>query len=340
MDKDEDGIRHNIPNTGFEKWQHNKYGFRGPEYEYRKPQGVIRVVTMGTSETYGGCESPGMEWPGQLAAMLENVGRFQVINPSVAGLRFKEYVPYLQKRVSPFDPDLVVIVFNPVTYFVNLDRWPNFKPTPRREQTDPVASPAGGGISIETIKNNIRLFPKIKQVLKKFLPQAVTQRIQLRSAKREAERMEAEYLKEMEPRQSIPDVYVDSLHNLLGDMITDIQRSGSDVVLTTYPTLLSADNKNDYPSIFLENQRFYVELTLDGMIDAAEKYRQMLPELCKEYGIDYIDLESRVPKSPDYFCDNVHYYDNAADSVATAVAEYLTHKYRSVVSASVAAPSP
>ena len=336
---DDDGIRCNIPNAGFEKWQHNKYGFRGPAYPEEKPSGVYRLVCMGTSETYGGCETT--EWPARLQQKLDDIGAFEVINPSVAGLRFKEYEPYLKKRVTPFDPDLVIIIFNPVTYFVNLDRWPNFSPENRKKRkANETTVEDNSGLSLGTILKHSRLLPKAKLVVKRFLPQNLVKEYQLKTAAEKIEQMKSQYLNGSEPRDSIPDNYVDSLYNQLGSLIASIQAEGSDVLLTTYPTLLADSNKQDYPSIFLENQRFYVELTLDGMIDAAEEYEKMLPEICREYGIEYVDLKSRIPQTPEYYCDNVHYYDNAADSVATAIYEYIAQRYKVVAESSLPAAPP
>src|SRR3990172_2700849 len=45
-------------NGRYEKWVLNSHGFRGPEIQVEKPQGVIRIVTFGASETFGLYESP------------------------------------------------------------------------------------------------------------------------------------------------------------------------------------------------------------------------------------------------------------------------------------------
>lgn len=51
------------PNARFEKWQMNSFGFRGPEFEEKKPAGVIRIMAVGASETFGLYEKAGGEYP-------------------------------------------------------------------------------------------------------------------------------------------------------------------------------------------------------------------------------------------------------------------------------------
>jgi len=64
--RDSEGINYNIPNAHFEKWRINEQGFRGSEISLKKESERIRIVCLGTSETFGLYESPGKEWANQL----------------------------------------------------------------------------------------------------------------------------------------------------------------------------------------------------------------------------------------------------------------------------------
>ena len=54
---------HNRFNTKFEKWEINKYGFRGPDIEKNKSNQQIRIMFLGASETFGLYEQKEAAYP-------------------------------------------------------------------------------------------------------------------------------------------------------------------------------------------------------------------------------------------------------------------------------------
>ena len=111
------------PNGRFEKWKLNANGFRGPEIPAEKPEHVLRVATMGASETFGIFESEGMEWPRQLEAGLVRAfpGRpIEVINTAFPGMGLESALNYFERRVRPLQVDMVLLYVNPLPF---LD-WP------------------------------------------------------------------------------------------------------------------------------------------------------------------------------------------------------------------------
>lgn len=55
---------------------------------------------------------------------------------------------------------------------------------------------------------------------------------------------------------------------------------------------------------------------LSGMQD----YNQKIREIAEERGVILIDLENKVPKSLDYFIDDVHYSERAFGLIADYIA--------------------
>jgi len=163
--RDDEGIRRNVPNSRFEKWQINSFGFRGPEIQLSKPQSIKRIACMGQSETFGLYEDPGKEWPVQLAGMLQKRGMYEVINASVVGMSFKHWKRYIEKYVIKFDPDIIILYINATNYALKDVRVPigtddqNKKLkniTKKRKQI------------FRDIEFDIRVFPKIKLTMKKI----------------------------------------------------------------------------------------------------------------------------------------------------------------------------
>lgn len=95
------------------KITHNSLGFRGPEITLEKPPGVLRVVCLGGSSTYGhGPSSNETTWPARLEAHLSEAlpGRtIQVINGGCQGWSSFELLGNLAYRAIEFEPDLVIV---------------------------------------------------------------------------------------------------------------------------------------------------------------------------------------------------------------------------------------
>lgn len=94
----------------------NKYGFRGKDWEIKKKEGVIRVVTLGASSTFGYRNRDDQTYPYYLEVFLndkggascrEDVIGFEVINLGIPHQKaFNIYALFL-KEALPLHPDVV-----------------------------------------------------------------------------------------------------------------------------------------------------------------------------------------------------------------------------------------
>lgn len=90
---------------------YNALGWRGPEIEVPKPDGVFRIVAMGASTTYG-FTTPEESYPAQLQRTLrETYGydQVEVVNAGVFGYTTFNTMVSLETRVLELEPDLVII---------------------------------------------------------------------------------------------------------------------------------------------------------------------------------------------------------------------------------------
>lgn len=81
---------HGRPGARFQKWILNNLGTRGPDAPPTPAAGVRRVVTVGASETFGLYESPGHEFPRQLADSLG--AGYDVLNAAMPGMSDRKSV--------------------------------------------------------------------------------------------------------------------------------------------------------------------------------------------------------------------------------------------------------
>jgi lysophospholipase L1-like esterase len=94
----------------------NKWGFRGPEISPEK-EGVIRVVCLGSSTTYGlGLPYSGT-YPKLLQDRLDRISgttRYEVINAGVSAYQLKHIMALYEREIASLRPDVVILmnVFN------------------------------------------------------------------------------------------------------------------------------------------------------------------------------------------------------------------------------------
>jgi hypothetical protein len=90
----------------------NSLGFRGKEFAREKPPGVIRIVCLGASTTFGAeASSNNAVWPARLEDALQSAYpdvRFEVINARVPGYVSTDNLKSLRHRIMPLSPDLVI----------------------------------------------------------------------------------------------------------------------------------------------------------------------------------------------------------------------------------------
>jgi lysophospholipase L1-like esterase len=90
--------------------------------------------------------------------------------------------------------------------------------------------------------------------------------------------------------------------------------------------LISPKNLDKHLDIFLDHRRFYIELSLKGIIDASVKFNDVIRAIAKEYSNGFIDSNDAILKNTQYFADNVHYTDEGAKVVASGFANYLKNR--------------
>ncbi|MCB9797585.1 MAG: hypothetical protein H6741_33265 [Alphaproteobacteria bacterium] len=85
-----------------------EFGFRVIEpITQDKPEGVVRAIAFGDSQTFGAGLSPEEAWPGQADAALG--ARWQVLNAAVPGYRSLNVRRLLSLRMQAYAPDYVLV---------------------------------------------------------------------------------------------------------------------------------------------------------------------------------------------------------------------------------------
>ena len=95
--------------------RYNKYGYRDYEYSLKKPEGVIRVLILGDSQTFGsGIKKLEETWVKKLEARLgkeRGDSKVEVLNISGPGWNSDTHLYELFKNGFKFNPDLVILAY-------------------------------------------------------------------------------------------------------------------------------------------------------------------------------------------------------------------------------------
>ena len=111
----------------------NARGFRGPEFETERPAGVVRIVTLGASSTFGYHARDDLTYPAQLQRLLQAAcptKTFEVINLGIPHLTSTQILALFTAEGAPLKPDVVTFYegFNDANAFEGEDHGDNGKP--------------------------------------------------------------------------------------------------------------------------------------------------------------------------------------------------------------------
>jgi lysophospholipase L1-like esterase len=90
----------------------NTLGFRGPKFDFEKPQGTYRIVAIGGSTTFGVHLPHTKTYPVYLQQDLNErlrTDKSEVINAGLTGSASAESLHRLFPQILPLNPDMVVI---------------------------------------------------------------------------------------------------------------------------------------------------------------------------------------------------------------------------------------
>ncbi len=103
-------VLHGAEGQGTETASINSQGFRGPEFEPAKPEGVFRVVCLGESSTFGYHNVDTETYPFLLQKSFDREGlRVQVINAGFPYYNSGSIVALFNAEILQYQPDLITL---------------------------------------------------------------------------------------------------------------------------------------------------------------------------------------------------------------------------------------
>jgi len=92
----------------------NSVGIRDKEYTEQAQKGVYRILALGDSQTFGNGLELSDTWPKQLESLLNDYSKdigYEVINSGLPGSDTWQHEIILQRMISRYHPDAVILAF-------------------------------------------------------------------------------------------------------------------------------------------------------------------------------------------------------------------------------------
>lgn len=305
-----DGVVQGRPNARFQKWALNELGLRGPSTTRERRAGVVRIVTVGASETFGMAEAEGREYPRQLEDSLNaQVGgggspRFEVLNASLPGMSIPSILLDLRSRIRGLAPDIVVVYPSPSFY---VDNNPPHVPAN--------VFPAGPLERERAFRP--RVAARVDEAAKSLLPAVAMDWLRERDIRRSIERYPPEWRFTSIPASRL-ELYAEHLRELIGT----IRSIGAEPVLMTHGNIFMGGTRND--ALARSWERFYPRATASTLIAFDSAARTVTLQVARDSGAVAVDVAGALARSgPEVYSDFAHFTELGAGRVAACLRDSM-----------------
>jgi hypothetical protein len=290
------------PFAQFEKWKLNGEGFRSQEVAINPRPECVRVAVMGASETFGYAESPGKEYPAQLADSLRHTGCYEVINTGITGLPTTGQIQLWENWVSRFEPSVVVIYVSPAFYLSN--EPPEFH------------SPNRGGPGVISNSFAPRLVGRLKNRID--YPDFIQRRRVMRQIANELRGRPATWL-----FQDIPDDRLALFRLHLDSLVTSVRARGAVPVLVTHAMRFGGPMNEEEQDLLRSWRRFSPRATEAVLMEFERRAAGTVREEARDRDVPLVDVANVMTGHTGWFADFSHFNDTGAGVIAGTIARTL-----------------
>jgi hypothetical protein len=303
--RDSLGVR-GRPNGRYKKWKLNSAGFRSPESVLTPKPGCIRVMMLGTSETYGGgAEREGKEFPAQLSDSLAKVGCFQVINASIVGQPLMGLTHLWNVWASRYQPDIVVLVATPGTYLAAFPQLVGAAPAKAAPATPAKEAPGEPWWTPRLIDKAHDFF---------HYPDFINRvRVQRRIAAMTNGQPASWYI------DSIPEDKLEEYRRDLDSTITAIRAHGAKPIVATYPNRFGTHPAEADHDLLEAWRQCWPKARIPVMLGFMDAGAAVARKMAACRGVPVADLVNTIGGHRELFDDFVHYTEAGSSLVAETV---------------------
>jgi lysophospholipase L1-like esterase len=285
------------PGARYMKWQLNSLGYRGPDLR----NGTIRIVCIGSSETFGLYEAEGEEYPRQLERDLNSLqGKnvFQVVNVAYPGESAAGSILRVPEISEEIQPSIAFIYTAPASY-IDMD-W--------IRSGAQVAAPDERSSRVD-----FRIADRFRAALKSLLPEGAQTWIRQREIKAAAARYHV--------LDRLPEENVRRYRSDLTELVSRLRTCGIEPILVTHADAFGEHAVMPDYQLLTSWRMGYPMLTESGFIDMEQRMNEAMRNLATADHIQLVDAAREIPPSRKYFADFAHFTTLGAALMASRLAD-------------------
>jgi lysophospholipase L1-like esterase len=320
----------------------NSSGVRGDEWS-RDRSKEYRILTIGGSTTECLLNDQPNTWPAQLQTKLGTLNgrKVWVGNAGHGGFNSRHNVLEMRYMLDQYDPDAVVMLIGgndmglllaegasyDSGFVYNPEKMRNLavndfieKPVAVLKSTTPPRRPLARWV------HNLYVTMFAKEVLRRYraAPTGLVHNVQMYKEQRELRRNPWLVVHEMPANISQG---LEGYANNLREIIRLAKERRVRLILMTQPELLQPNMSQEMIDHIWSGWIGAPDLNIYWSPEVAaavlSAHNELLLKICREEGVECIDLASQVPKSLDVFFDQCHFTDYGCSMVADLLVEHF-----------------
>jgi lysophospholipase L1-like esterase len=300
-----------------------------------RPANTLRILCLGASSTTQITQETKDTWCGILEPNLQKMypqTHIQTLSYGTGGATIIDDLTWLKRNFDYIKPDVVVTLLgiNDIT----------FKGTLKGGPLAPAPSDLWAKVLARCV-NVSQICRRIEEINRNLAIRAA-----LRTKKKVIEwhsghlptlRQQYKQLRYVGDTVTRPDGIQD-FSSILGSMLDFLKSRNTSVIVLGQPTLWKPDmTREEYDRLWfpLYTPEGPVRASTSWLLNEMHRYNDVQKNEAIKYGFAYIDLDTLVPKSTDYYFDDCHFTDigskRVAEVVQPAVAKLLSLRHGSEI---------
>jgi lysophospholipase L1-like esterase len=288
----------------------NEKGYRGLNFETKKPDGAIRIIVYGGSAAFDTEATKGEDWPHRVQKKLHEEGysEVEIINAGIMGHTALESVGKLFTEGYVFEPDYVLIYngWNDIKYF-DSNKTALRTLQPSLQGFDPRVQ--YGNFLDRWLCEGSQLYNVLRRVY--YKTKLKIGKEGLRKAKDKQEGISALKPKGFQQYRLAMEVFVDLARNI-----------GAEPILVTQARLVHESNE------LTERQQrridyHHVGLNHEALVETFDRLDAIVKKVAAEKKALLIDASAPLSGKAWAFEDHVHFLPKGSEAMAQLIADRL-----------------
>jgi lysophospholipase L1-like esterase len=316
-------------------YERNQFGLRSLSMKTKeKPPGNLRIICLGASTTDQTTQNTEDTWSGILETKLRQEFKTNGIEVAAygrGGERAYHILKYAKNELLDYQPDLVILLLG----FNHLRSMggPGYQYTTFQE-------PTSSEIENEAKKKHFKDVTQLGRRLLIFEHKAKSIWALLTGKSFE---FHSRKLPELRKRyQGLPFVEIpvrepDPIHEFsdtMSALLEFLVKSGIDVIVLGQPVIWKEDMSGEEMASLhfsLNTPNGEVRPGTYWLEREMSQYNEVQRQLADRFNADFIDLNSKIPKTLDYFFDDCHFTDRGSRQVAEEIFPALREHIRKLL---------